>query len=593
MAHCVPWMNLIICKLSVCYQLLIDFYSLSYLPSDGAQVETLYSFPDLDQIYVAYDNFQLLNWDVVDQKCSEGNYSDIIDSSFISIGTFDKSNLPTLYHGSCALLTDNLVTVFLDAHDLVLNLNFSNENYIEKTYIDEFLDFIQPPFLNSDIEMEHQLLGTVFDQSSLHLGVGKPDGNAILRFDTEMKSIINTAPNCSALLLYLYFSLMVPLCKYDGLSDTKLTEGILLKLKDLKTVDYSISVLSYVWNNSGKVMQGIIKSMLSRTLELISPEELQRLIYYYFEFFTTTGGEYYLKKEVQHSLYILSLIVSLRPSAFDVSQLKFLSSYLLQKSESMDYDLTAIRLLSNGFSVFSKHIDPAKFIYNLVLSSLENTKDLDDKNSILYRSIVDVSVSNAVLLLTCLCDEVYEQMKSNLRSVILKVVSLAIENTQSEFSLFNQLITEKLLPILYSSRSVEEVHDVTNAIATQFPFACFDSKVEKYSYIDDGDLVVYEIAKRRKVVSKENAECDIQVLSASPSGDYFVGVSATQKECIIWKYSQDFVKFLNLSTPSLTIRKRILLQTNKTNEVEIPEVLWISQSSAEVHIGSTFAIIDL
>lgn len=124
--------------------------------------------------------------------------------------------------------------------------------------------------------MEHQLLGTVFDQSSLHLGVGKPDGNAILRFDTEMKSIINTAPNCSALLLYLYFSLMVPLCKYDGLSDTKLTEGILLKLKDLKTVDYSISVLSYVWNNSGKVMQGIIKSMLSRTLELISPEELQR-----------------------------------------------------------------------------------------------------------------------------------------------------------------------------------------------------------------------------------------------------------------------------------------------------------------------------
>ncbi|EPY54254.1 WD repeat protein [Schizosaccharomyces cryophilus OY26] len=566
---------------------------LGFLPSDGAHAEVIHCIHGSDCIFVSYDNFQSVLWEILKQEVREVKYNPAMDASFISVNLRENCSSVTANRGTYSMMTDDLLVTFINTKALVNDLDFSNESYIEKSCIDEFLDFIQPPFLNSENEDDTLYHLNSINQPWIHLGVGKPDGSAIIKYNSSIHSVTFDAPFCSALLLHLYFALLLPVCKYDGLSENHIKEGTVLKLEGITSTEYSLSTLAYIWSNSDINVQEIIRFVLLRISELTPYDELQRIIHYFFEFFCSFAENYYLNSEVEHSLYVLSILAGLYPSAFDDFELKTLSSYLLEKASNYENDHVALRLLSNGFSVYSKHIDPAKLIYYMSLSASVHEEDLKDHNSMLFRSVVDVSSSNAILLLTCLCNEIYDINKPNVRQAILKIMRLAIENTEQNFVLFNHLVTEKLIPILYANRSSNEVTEVTKAISERFPFVCFDEKIEKYSYIENGFLTVYDIPKRKKIVSTESVDGDFQLLSANPAGECYVGVSAMQKECIIWKMMHENGTFLNTYNSSLNIIKRVLLQTSSDNENDRPEILWIGQTSAEIHVGSTIAIIDI
>ncbi|WBW72061.1 WD repeat protein, WDR7-like protein [Schizosaccharomyces osmophilus] len=569
------------------------FNVLGFLPSDGSQAESIHYIYGSDSIFVSYDNFQSLQWEFLKQEVHDVKNNPVMDASFVSINLGKHCDPVTANRGTYSTITDDLLVTFLNTKALVNSIIFSNETYVEKSCVDEFLDFIQPPFLNAENEADMLYQSDITNQSCVHLGVGKADGSAIIRYNSSMQSVTSEAPFCSALLLHLYFSLLLPICKYDGLSENQIKEGILLNLEGITSTEYSLSTLTFAWSNSDKNVQEIIRFVLLRIAELTPSDELQRIIHYFFEVFCSFQKNYYLDSEITHSLYVLSILAELYPSAFDDHEVKTLSSYLLQKASDYENDHVALRLLSNGFSVFSKHIDPAKLIYYMSLSASVHDHDLKDENSMLFRSVVDVSSSNSILLLTCLCNEVYDPNKSKLRQAILKIMRLAIENTEQNFVLFNHLLTEKLIPILYANRSSKEAIEVTKAISERFPFVCFDERIDKYSYIENGFLTVYEIPKRKKIVSSESVDGDFQTLSANPAGECYIGVSAMKKECIVWRMMYENGTFLNSYDTNLSVVKRVLLQTNSDFENDRPKVLWIGQASAEIHVGSTIAIIDI
>ncbi|EPX74381.1 WD repeat protein [Schizosaccharomyces octosporus yFS286] len=569
------------------------FNVLGFLPSDGSQPKGIHYYQASDSLLVSYENFQSVEWEILKQEVHEVRHNSVTDASFVSTNLGKHRDPVTSNRGTYSKITDGLLITYLNTKALVNNLNFSNETYVEKSCIDEFLDFIQPPFLNVENEADMLYQSSITNRSCIHLGVGKDDGSAIIRCNSSMRSVTSEAPFCSALLLHLYFSLLLPICKYDGLSEHQIKEGILLNLEEITSTEYSLPALTYVWSNSDKNVQEIIRFVLLRIAKLTPSDELQRIIHYFFEVFRSFREHYYLDTEIEHSLYVLSILAELYPYVFDDHELKSLSSFLLQKASDYENDHVALRLLSNGFSVFSKHIDPAKLIHYMSLSASVHDQDLKDENSMLFRSIVDVSSSNSILLLTCLCNEVYDLTKSKLRQTILKIMSLAIKNTEHNFFLFNHLLREKLIPILSANRSSNEATEITKAISERFPFVCFDERLEKYSYIENGLLTVYDIQKRKKIVSSESVDGDFQLLSANPAGECFIGVSPMKKECIVWRMMYENGTFLNSYGTILRIVKRVLLQTNSDYENESPKVLWIGQASAEIQVGSTIAIVDV
>ncbi|EEB05576.1 WD repeat protein [Schizosaccharomyces japonicus yFS275] len=567
-----------------------NFKLAAFLSSDGNQVCRVYVPEGTDALVLAYENECMVEWQLFTGR--HPLIAALPPHDKWKCLSFPHEHNPSrsLESGSYSWRGPNNTYALIDFH-VLLQKEATATSAAVVQLMRTLPDFLT--LLRSYVQSLAAATTNIGSQRQLSFAYPGPEGSLVFVHPNNEQLVFNHAFHTTRLK-----------CVYEACvhaSAITLPES----LTEEFTYERTFSSLIDYYTHDIEVVANVAHKGFSALVHETPPSELDKLIHFYADLLIPSNTFSIVSQaDSTKACRILAAIAVEIPDGLNLNLKKQIGDSVMDESmlDTIQDLKFVIFIICTHFALWTKWLDPARLVFALskALSVYQQLTD-DSKNSFLSTCFASVAKDCSLLVLACLVEQVRalsHEVNSSSSSKDREIAASSMEMTRLiatqyplERDTFMPLLMNILSTVVQKTKSSELIKPTLQALTRTLPAVCIDSRNVRLAYVSNGVLCVYELDKGESEQCEQTVDFTVQVLSASATGNYYIGVSDHADKCAVWHYHVGKLSFIAGTGRSLTLKKTVSFEQD--TDKQSPTVKWVDAKYAEIHFDRHKVIIQL